>query len=189
MISELLQKASLFSFLHRIDTDLANQCREGGCPFCGGPLHQANYERKPRGGAEGLPDAYLVRQSLCCGREGCRKRCLPPSCLFMGRRVYWAGVILVVMALRQNRPEGASAVALMGMFGMSRKTLFRWVTYFRETFPFSTQWQKLRGRVDASVGNSELPGSLLTYFIRFAASAEEGLVCCLRFLASGERGP
>jgi hypothetical protein len=107
----------------------------------------------------------------------------------MGRRVYWAGVILVVMALRQNRPESASAISLMEMFGMSRKTLVRWMAYFRETFPFSTQWQKLRGRVDASVGNSELPGSLLTYFIRFADSEEEGLVSCLQFLASGEGGP
>ena len=189
MLAELLQKSSLFSLLHRIDVDLANQCRERRCPFCGGPLHQAKYERKPRGGPEGLPEECLVRQSLCCGRGDCRCRCLPPSCLFMGRRVYWAGVILVVMALRQNRAEGASASELMRMFGMSRKTLFRWMTYFREAFSCSTQWQKLRGRVHSSVTNSELPGNLLEYFIRYADSAEEGLVGCLRFLASGQGGP
>jgi len=43
MISELLQKSSLFSLLHRIDIDLANQFRLKGCPFCDGPLYQANY--------------------------------------------------------------------------------------------------------------------------------------------------
>ncbi|MEA2083415.1 MAG: hypothetical protein U9O82_04055 [Thermodesulfobacteriota bacterium] len=107
----------------------------------------------------------------------------------MGRRVYWAGVILVVMALRQNRPESASTSELMRMFGISRKTLFRWISYFREAFPGSAQWQKLRGKVHASVRNSELPGELLRYFIRYAESAEDGLVGCLRFLATGLRGP
>lgn len=185
MIAELLQKSSLFSLLHRIDIDLANECRGKGCVFCGGPLHQANYERKPRGGPEDLPEAYLLRQSLCCGREGCRRRFLPPSSLFMGRRVYFGAVILVVMALRQNRPDSVLAVELRRMFGISHKTFFRWITYFRKTFPLSRQWQKLRGRVSSSVSNHQLPGSLLEYFIRYAESAEAGLVGCLRFLASG----
>jgi len=189
MLPELLQKSSLFSLLHRIDTDLANQCRERGCPFCGGPLYQATYQRKPRGGPEGLPEEYLVRQSLCCGRENCRRRSLPVSCLFMGRRVYWAGVILVVMALRQNRPESAGTGELMRMFGMTRKTLFRWISYFREAFPSSAQWQKLRGRVHSSIRDRELPGDLLRYFIRYTDSAEAGLVGCLRFLATGLGGP
>jgi len=160
MIPELLQKSSLFLLLYKIDTDLSNECRERGCLFCGGPMHQATYKRKPRGGPEDLPAECLIRQSLCCGRENCRRRCLPPSCLFMGRRVYWAGVILVVMALRQNRPKSAGTIELMRMFGMSRKTLFRWIGYFQEIFPSSAQWQRLRGNVHASVKNSDLPGNL-----------------------------
>lgn len=184
MISELLQKSSLFSLLHRIDVDLASQCRLKGCPFCDGPLYQANYERKPRGGPVDLPDEYLFRQSLCCGRDGCRRRCLPASCLFMGRRVYFGVVVVVVMALRQNRPDGASVSQLKAMFGISKKTLIRWITYFREEFPLSTQWQQLRGRVHSSVSNNGLPGDLLAYFIGNRNSAETGLVDCLRFLAS-----
>jgi hypothetical protein len=188
MIAELLQKSSLFSLLHRIDIDLAGQFRLKGCMFCGGPLHQANYERKPRGGPGDLPEQCLVRQSLCCGREGCRRRCLPPSSLFMGRRVYFAAVILVVMALRENRPDSESAVKLRLKLGISRKTFLRWVTYFRETFPLSRQWQELRGRVSSSVSNHQLPGSLLEYFIRSADSSKEGLVGCLQFLACGQAG-
>lgn len=184
MITELLQKSSLFSLLHRIDIDLANQCRLKGCSFCDGPLHQANYERKPRGGPETLPHDCSVRQSLCCGREGCRRRCLPASCLFMGRRVYFGAVVLVVMALMQNRPGGASAAELKTMFGISEKTLIRWTIYFQEEFPLSTAWQKLRGRVHSSVSNSGLPGNLLAYFIHSRDSSGEGLVACLRFLAS-----
>ncbi len=184
MISELLLKSSLFSLLHKIDVDLAKHCRLKGCPYCDGPLHQANYERKPRGGPENLPDDCSVRQSLCCSREGCRRRCLPESCLFMGRRVYFGAVVLVVMALRQNRPGGASSAELENMFGISKKTLIRWITYFREEFPLSTKWQQLRGRVHSSVSNRGLPGNLLTYFIHNRDSSGEGLVDCLRFLAS-----
>jgi hypothetical protein len=33
---ELLQRKSLFSLLHQIDLDLAEQTRAKGCPFAGG---------------------------------------------------------------------------------------------------------------------------------------------------------
>ena len=135
-----------------------------------------------RGDALFAVDLYIKQQN-------CRRRCLPASCLFMGRRVYWAGVIIVVMALRQNRPEGTGTSELMRMFGMSRKTLFRWISYFREAFPSSARWQRLRGRVHSSIRDSELPGELLRYFIRYADSTGDGLVGCLRFLATGLEGP
>lgn len=124
-----------------------------------------------------------MRESLCCGREGCRKRTLPPSCLFMGRKVYWGCVILVVLALREQRPEGASAGKLQRMFAIPRKTLVRWFAFFREEFPLSAKWQRLRGRVMPSVDNRRLPGSLLECFLEKAGSVEEALVGCLRFLA------
>ena len=72
-------------------------------PFCGGPLHYANYPRKPRGGPPDLDEVFEIRYSLCCGREGCRRRLLPPSVRFWGRRVYWAPVVLIITALRQGR--------------------------------------------------------------------------------------
>jgi hypothetical protein len=183
MLTELLQRISLFHLLRTIDVDLAREQREARCPHCGGPLHQANYRRKPRGGPETIPEAYLIRESLCCGREGCRKRTLPPSCLFMGRRVYWGCVILVVLALRQQRPEGASAGKLQRLFAIPGKTLARWFAYFREEFPISANWKRLRGRVMPSVDNLRLPGSLLECFLERAESAQEALLGCLRFLA------
>lgn len=187
MLSEYLQKAILFSLLHRIDVDLANQRRQEGCPFCdGGPLHWANYPRKPRGGPSSLPEKYSIRHSLCCGREGCRRRTLPPSCLFLGRKVYWAMVILVVMVLRQARPHGASTRELMRTFGIDRKTLFRWIAYFRDVFPHSAKWQRLRGRISSQVKDSRLPADLVEYFFQHSGCPpDEGLVACLRFLASG----
>ena len=183
MLPELLQKASLFSLLHRMDMDLARQHQEGGCPYCGGPLHQANYPRKPRGGPDDIPEECLIRFSLCCGREGCRCRTLPPSVRFMDRRVYWSCVILVVMTLRQDRPDGMSASKMGGLFGVTRKTLMRWASYFREVFPSSAQWQRLRGRVSPSVRDRELPGALVRFFLLNSESPEGGLISCLRFLA------
>lgn len=185
MLSELLQKVSLFYLLHCIDADLAKQQQQERCPHCGGPLHQANYQRQAWGKPGSIPDEYLIRHSLCCGREGCRHRTLPPSCIYLGRKVYWAGIVLVVMALRQRRPEGASARQIMDQFGISRKTLLRWMAYFREVFPHTAQWQCLRGRLSALVRDDELPGSLLEYFLSQAPGAEQGLVKCLRFLAEG----
>jgi hypothetical protein len=185
MLAELLKKTSLFHLLYLIDLDLAALKREGRCPHCGGPLHQANYRRKPRGGPVEIPEECCIRQSLCCGSEGCRKRCAVESCLFMGRRVYWRSVILVVMALRQKRPESSSAGELVRMFGISRKTLMRWFDYFQEAYARSMEWQRARGRLSSYVANDRLLGSLLEHCLDHAADAVSGLVSCCRLLAMG----
>jgi len=44
-----LQDPAFFRFLTRIDEELAAAARLGGCRFCEGPLHVADYPRKPRG--------------------------------------------------------------------------------------------------------------------------------------------
>jgi hypothetical protein len=101
----------------------------------------------------------------------------------MGRRVYWGCVILVVMALRQKRPQGASARKLQTIFEISRSTLVRWFAYFKEEFPRSAKWQRLRGQVISRVENDWLPASLLECFLHEAETVEGGLVGCLAFLA------
>jgi hypothetical protein len=66
-----------------LDEQIARRVAEAGCQHCGGPLHRADYERKPRGAH--LPvagEAFRTRFSLCCGTEGCCKRALPPSVRF-----------------------------------------------------------------------------------------------------------
>jgi hypothetical protein len=186
MLPDLLRRVSLFRVLHLIDRDLAEECRQARCPICGGPLHYAPYTRKPRCGPKDIPEEYQKRLSLCCGREECRRRVLPPSCLFLGRKVYWQAVILVTMTLRQRRLEGASSNRLMRMFSIPRKTIVRWMQYFHSTFPTTAQWQCLRGRVKAGVDNPGLPGSLVEHFLAHSSSPFTGLVDCLRFLASGQ---
>ncbi len=186
MLSELFKKEIIFRILHQIDLDLSRETQKKGCPYCGARLYQGNYERKPRGGPEKIPGEYSIRQSLCCSK--CRRRVLPPSCLFMGRRVYWGGIILVVISLRQNRPDGMSIGKLRKRFKVPSKTISRWIRYFREEFAQSDQWQKLRGRVVSTVKNSELPGALLRHFLHNRNCAQQAIVDCLKFLASGQSG-
>jgi len=128
--------------------------------------------------------------SLCCGREGCRRRTLPPSTLFLGRRVYWAGVILLVVTLRQRRVDGLSAGQVQRELGVSRKTLKRWMAWFAEVFPTTPLWRRIRGLVVATVRDDELPESLVARFEATGADLEQALVASLNLLlASGQSDP
>jgi hypothetical protein len=183
MLAQLLQDISLFRVLHQIDKDLASAYRQAGCPFCNSPLHNAPYTRKPRGGPDGIPDEYCVRQSLCCSRVDCRRRVLPPSCLFWGRKVYWGAVILIVTTLWQQNPRKYSINMLAEKFKISRNSVVRWIRYFHDAFPKSSGWYRLRGLISAEVGNTNLPGALVEFFIQSQASSFRGLINCLKCFA------
>jgi hypothetical protein len=44
--------------------------------------------------------------SLCCSRDGCRRRMTPPSVRFLGRRVYLGAVLVLVSAMQQGSLPG-----------------------------------------------------------------------------------
>lgn len=185
MILEAAQKVKLYHLLFQIDKDLAEHQREKTCPFCNSPLHYSNYSRKPRGGPENLPEEYLLRHSLCCSAEECRRRVLPGSLRFWDRRVYFGIVMLVVVTLQQRRTVGYSASKLMKIFGVSRHTLKRWTQYFEDTFPFSSRWKKVKGRISIDVSNTALVAAVVSDFIKHSSSVERGLVLSLAFLSGG----
>jgi len=166
---DLLDRVTLFYWLHKIDEELAAKCRAERCDGCNGPLHDGRYRRKPRAAGDSIPEEYCERLSLCCGH--CRKRKLPPSCLFFGRRVYW-GVVIILVTSAQQGLEKQSMVELCERFGVSRRTVGRWVSFFAVTFAQSKRWQSLRGRVSAPVCDDALPGSLVEHFVTvFGSSA------------------
>ena len=72
MLHRLLGDTSFHRLLLRIDEDVAQGVRRKGCPHCGGVLHSARYERKPRGVPRELPAKYEQRASFCCAASGCR---------------------------------------------------------------------------------------------------------------------
>ena len=185
MYIDYIREATIFESLHHIDCDLAESVKRRGCPRCQGPLHHAFYYRKPRGGPDTLPEQFSVRMSLCCGTDGCRRRLLPPSCLFIGPKVYWSAIILVVVALRQRRPNSFSAAKLRALFDVSWETVRRWMSWFAETFPKTDLWRRRRGLVPPTVGNDELPAALIEHFERGGGDLGAAVVGCLEFLATG----
>lgn len=180
MSHKFLGGASLCALLLKIDRELAAEVREAGCP-CGGRLHTSNYPRKPRGGPEDPGPEHRERLSFCCDRDGCRKRATPPSTRFFGRRLYFALVVVLIVA----RVHGATdarvrkLAALVG--GVSDRTLERWRTWWQEAFPATEFWREHQARLSPAVEADRLPGSLIDRFD--GRSRRERLVASLRFLS------
>ncbi len=114
-------EAKFFEGLLEVDRGELERAQRSGCPHCGGRLDRADYPRKPRG----LPSDPLVdelfgtRFSLCCSREGCRRRLTPPSVRFLGRRVYVGAVVMLAAAT-------ALAAALIAFQVSGAQTPFFW---------------------------------------------------------------
>lgn len=176
---DLLTDSRLFLLLLRIDRDLARTDREKHCRHCGGRLDTANYKRKPRGGPEGLDPDFAVRFSNCCSAERCRKRSTPPSCRFLGPKVYLGVIVCLVTAMRQG-PTPAGEKKLAKVFGIDRRTLRRWQEWWREVFAASRFWREMRARFMPPVDEKCLPLSLVE---RFAAESIENVGKLLSFLA------
>jgi hypothetical protein len=180
MDHQLPQRASFWSFLFTIDQDLAETVRKQGCP-CGGRLHCANYPRKPRGTSVQLPEPEWVRLSFCCDRDGCRKRVTPPSVRFLGPKVYLGAVVVLISAMRQG-PSPHRLRELSRLFGADRRTIARWLVFWRDHFPQTPFWKVARARLAPVVDVATLPLALLTAFLSRCAD-DEGWARLLRFLA------
>jgi hypothetical protein len=170
--------ARVWQLLLIIDRELAAEAHKTGCA-CGGRLHSARYRRKPRGGLPAeLRSEYSRRESLCCAREGCRRRTTPPSVRFLGRRVFLAAVVVLVSALTSGLTPQRSA-KLRGLFGVRERTLQRWRAWWLQSFPRTVFWKGARAHLVPDVDEQRLPASLLE---RFVDPLSGGLVSCLRFL-------
>ena len=134
--------ARVWAFLKTIDAAEAERCRAAGCPRCGGELHSASYPRKPHGLAPALR-ADARRYSLCCDR--CRRRVMPPSARFFGRRFRVAPLFLVVSVLVLT--GGARLEAIGRRWGIPVMTLRRWRQWWQETLPATPAWRWKRGEL------------------------------------------
>lgn len=95
-------------------------------------------------------------------RSRCRRRTLPPSVLFAGRRVYLKAVILVVVAARQRDRAQHTISHLQRLFdNVSRETIARWMQAFLDGLPGHPDWQRLRGQLPATVRDDCVPAALL----------------------------
>lgn len=144
---------------------------------CAGKLHRSDYKRKPRGGPEVDGDVY--RDSFCCDQDGCRKRHTPPSVRFLGRKVYWGLIVVLVSALRHGlTPERVQV--LRESLGMDWRTLERWRQWWLKTFVQSSFWKAARARFMPLICERTLPGSLAE---AFGMDRRDRLLDLLKFLS------
>lgn len=147
--------------LLEIDREVAAAARLMGCG-CGGRLHRGDFRRKPRGGPAGLGVEFETRLSFCCGEDGCRKRMTPASVRFVGRRVYWGVVVVLGAALEGGVTAGrVRDLRVLIEHPIDRRTLERWVAWWREVLPKSRRWKAVTGLICRKVEPGRLPLSLL----------------------------
>ena len=185
MYQAVLADAKFHEQLLVFDRDLAAAARAARCWLCGGALHSASYDRKPRGPLprvlgrpDGLGREYAERFSFCCAVDGCRKRTTPPSLRFLGRKVYLATVVTLISALMLGTTPSRLA-RLSVVPGLDRRTLARWRAWWRSTFSDGSFAAVARAAVATPIDIAALPVSLLD---RFAGDIEQKLTGLLRFL-------
>jgi hypothetical protein len=177
MFDQIALGREFFERLRAVDEAIVEKVAAGRCRFCRGPMHRSDYPRKPRGGFVGEAiEGHHRRLSLCCGREGCRRRETPPSVRFLGRRVYAAAVVIVasVVALAVT-----AAAAFRRRTGIAPRTGRRWLRWWRGPFLESRVFLEMSALLVPPVARASLPTLLLE---RLRGEPVERLIRLLRWL-------
>lgn len=186
LYATLLADARFHDLLLAVDRELADACRAEGCAVCGGRLHSARYDRKPRGRACRLGPEHDQRFSFCAV-DGCRLRETPASLRFLGRRVYVAAIVVLITIL-QHGVTDPRMERLSEVVSVDRRTLSRWRGWWRDTFTATPFWRIARARFMPAVEHDKLPASLIERFTGVMPAAcgqhddAEPLIALLRFL-------
>jgi hypothetical protein len=177
MFDQIELGGEFFAGLLAIDREIVERASFERCRFCEGPLHRSDYPRKPRGGVIGKAAERSVRRfSLCCGREGCRRRATPPSVRFLSRRVYVGAVVIVASVLSlMLRTASLSSRAT----GIAARTTRRWLRWWRGPFTSTSVFVQISSRMVPAVSRAALPVSIVE---RLADPPEEQVRVLLRWL-------
>lgn len=179
MYHEILKKTSFHALFVHIDDELAKTVQAADCPFCGGPLYQANYPRSPLGLPASCRDQYNSRRSFCCG--DCRKRTTTPSIRFFGRRRFPAAIILLIAAFMSSssRRRYHQVTSYFGI-SISVRTWGRWRRWWRDCFIGTAFWKQAKANLPGKAIVGPFPRQLL---VIFPDSLSQKLEKALRFLA------
>jgi hypothetical protein len=135
----------------------------------------ANYPRKARGLDEEAErqGRYDLRLSLCCSREGCRRRTTPPSVRFLGRHVFVGTLVLLVMR------SGSCPIPPTPL--PARQTRRRWRAFWQERLLASALFiEMVACRMSSALDPAEMPDALLD---KFAGDLADRVFAVLRLLA------
>jgi len=187
LYDKILRDASFPEALLNMDRLLVQQAKKQRCPLCDFVLDVGDFPRKPRGGPWDLGEEHDKRFGLCCRREGCRKRVLPPSVRFLGRKVYLSAVVVLAAVLRQG-PAPYRVQRLQQLLGVDRRTLQRWRKWWTERVGSCRRFEIGRADFMPPPDGARLPLSLLDSFV---GDESERLISMLRWLAAqfGSRFP
>jgi hypothetical protein len=178
MVDEVDLGREFFAVLKQHDEGVVQRVAAEGCQRCGGRLHRGDYDRKPRGALIAPAGEEFVRRfSLCCDREGCRKRATPPSLRFLGRRVYLGAVVLVASMLAQQvlGTEGP----VRRVTGVPARTTKRWLGWWRGPFLSTAVLVAVQARL-VGVDTKELPASIVA---KLPGTWQQRVRVVLEFLA------
>jgi hypothetical protein len=101
---------------------------------------------------------------------------------FLGPKVYLSVMVLLLAAMRQG-PTRRTAAKLKELFGVDRRTLARWRTWWQSGLPRADFWRRARGLLRASVRQDDLPQSLIDRFAEQQSDLRERVVATLKFLS------
>jgi hypothetical protein len=176
-IEAILRDTRFYELLLGFDRQIADAAHAVPCRKCGSKRHWGSFGRKPRGGPAGLDPEHRRRFSLCCAAEGCRKRETPGSLRFLGRKVYFGAMVVLISAMHSGL-NPARMKRLKALVGVSRRTVMRWRDWWRTVFTDSAFWRAHRALAPAA-NTADLPASLLQ---SFDGAIERQLISLLRFL-------
>jgi hypothetical protein len=158
MFDQIEFAREFFVALEETDAEIVQQVQKEGCQVCGARLYRSDFERKPRGALMAAAgEEFATRFSLCCGREGCRKRATPPSVRFLGRRVYLGAVVIVASVVAQ-------VLRTAETLGRAREvpagTVRRWQGWWKGAFLRTEVFMALRARL-IGIAVEDVPASIV----------------------------
>ena len=150
-------EGEIFRRLSEADRLIGAAVAEMGCTRCGvGQLNDGSYLRKPRFQSGSTAwGADWPRCSLVCTK--CRRRTLPPSVMFLGRKVYVELVVVAAAVLAQRDGVDAAAAAT----GVPALTIRRWLGYWQQRLPDEGWWREMRALFATPPADEGLPSSLV----------------------------
>ena len=176
-IQGLMGDPRFYELLLDFDRQMACAAHAQRCQKCGAVRHWGSYDRKPRGAPVDLGPEHRRRFSLCCAADGCRTRATPGSLRFLGRKVFF-GTLVVLITAMQSGSTPARLKHLRERVGVSARTVTRWRDWWRRVFAESPFWRAHRALTPAA-NSADLPASLWSCF---DGPIERQLLSLLRFL-------
>jgi hypothetical protein len=100
---------------------------------------------------------------------------------FLGPTVYLGAIVILIGALRQG-PSPRRVRDLSARFGADRRTIARWLVFWRDRFPQTPFWKIARALLGTLAEIVALPYDLVEAFLN-RHDCDRGWTLLLKFLA------